>query len=100
MPLKMLVVDDEPDLESIVRHKFRRQIRDKEYEIVFARSGADALSRISEHQDISLVLSDINMPGMDGLTLLKRLGELNNPLLKAVVVSAYGDMANIRTAMN
>jgi sigma-B regulation protein RsbU (phosphoserine phosphatase) len=100
MPAKLLVVDDEPDLESLVRQKFRRQIRDEEYEFVFARSGAEALSRLSEHPDIGMILSDINMPEMDGLTLLGRINEMKNPLLKAVIVSAYGDMENIRTAMN
>lgn len=100
MPVKMLIVDDEPDLESLIRQKFRRQIRDEEYEFVFAHSGLEALARLEEHTDTSLVLSDINMPDMDGLTLLDKLKDLNRPTLKAVIVSAYGDMQNIRTAMN
>jgi sigma-B regulation protein RsbU (phosphoserine phosphatase) len=100
MPLKMLVVDDEPDLESLVRQRFRKQIRENEFSILFARSGLQALDTIAQHPDIHLVLSDINMPEMDGLTLLSKLSEMQNPLLKAVVVSAYGDMGNIRTAMN
>ncbi|HEY6192366.1 MAG TPA: SpoIIE family protein phosphatase [Bacteroidota bacterium] len=100
MPVKMLVVDDEPDLESLIRQKFRKQIRENEYEFLFAQSGVEALVRIAEHPDVSVVLSDINMPEMDGLTLLTKIGEFNNPALKAVIVSAYGDMENIRTAMN
>src|SRR5579862_6611716 len=98
-PVKMLVVDDEPDLESLIRQKFRKQIKESEYEFVFAQNGIEALARIESHPDISVILSDINMPEMDGLTLLQKLEELNNPSLKAVIVSAYGDMENIRTAM-
>jgi sigma-B regulation protein RsbU (phosphoserine phosphatase) len=99
MPVKLLVVDDEPDLELLVRQKFRRQIRGGEYEIVFARNGVEALQKLAEHDDIDIVLTDINMPEMDGLTLLAELAQLKR-VLKAVIVSAYGDMANIRTAMN
>jgi len=100
MAVKMLVVDDEPDLELLIRQKFRKQIRENEYEFVFAHNGIEALTRVAEHPDVHLVLSDINMPEMDGLTLLSKIGELQNPTLKAVIVSAYGDMENIRTAMN
>ncbi|HTK82077.1 MAG TPA: SpoIIE family protein phosphatase [Bacteroidota bacterium] len=100
MPVKMLIVDDEPDLESLIRQRFRKQIRENEYEFVFAHNGMEALDRLVEHPETIMILSDINMPEMDGLTLLSRLGELNNPALKAVIVSAYGDMENIRTAMN
>lgn len=96
---KILVVDDEADLELLVKQKFRRKIRENAYEFVFACDGEDALEKISENPDIEVVLSDINMPRMDGLTLLGHLKD-NNPVLKAVVVSAYGDMQNIRTAMN
>lgn len=96
---KILVVDDEADLEVLVKQKFRRKIRENEYEFIFAQNGAEALERIKEHPDLDIILSDINMPVMDGLTLLSRLPEAN-PTLKAVVVSAYGDMQNIRTAMN
>src|ERR1700750_2315417 len=96
---KILVVDDEPDLELLVKQKFRRKIRENVYEFVFAQNGEEALERIAEHPDVDIVLSDINMPVMDGLTLLSRLPEAN-PTLKAVVVSAYGDMQNIRSAMN
>ncbi|WP_205528279.1 adenylate/guanylate cyclase domain-containing protein [Flavobacterium psychrotrophum] len=96
---KILVVDDEPDLEVLVKQKFRKKIRENIYEFVFAQNGQEALEKVKEHPDLDLVLSDINMPVMDGLTLLTHLPEAN-PTLKAVVVSAYGDMQNIRMAMN
>jgi adenylate cyclase len=96
---KILVVDDEADLETLVKQKFRKKIRENTYEFVFAQNGVEALEKVKEHQDLDIVLSDINMPVMDGLTLLSHLPEAN-PLLQAVVVSAYGDMQNIRTAMN
>jgi class 3 adenylate cyclase/ActR/RegA family two-component response regulator len=92
-------VDDETDLEVLVKQKFRQKIREHRYEFVFAINGRHALEKLEEHKDIDIVLSDINMPEMDGLTLLSRLNEQNS-LLKAVIVSAYGDMENIRTAMN
>ncbi len=96
---KILVVDDEADLEVLIRQKFRQKIREQKYEFVFAINGVKALEQLELHQDVDVVLSDINMPEMDGLTLLTRLAEQNN-LLKSVIVSAYGDMDNIRTAMN
>ncbi len=96
---KILVVDDETDLEVLIKQKFRKQIRQNEYEFTFAINGKDALEKLLADPNMDLVLSDINMPEMDGLTLLTKLSELN-PLLKSVIVSAYGDMANIRTAMN
>jgi adenylate cyclase len=96
---KILVVDDEADLEALVKQKFRQKIRDKEYEFVFASNGQHALEQIALYPDMDVALVDINMPVMDGLTLLSRINEMNT-LLKAVIVSAYGDMDNIRTAMN
>lgn len=96
---KILVADDEADLEMLIKQKFRQKIREQQYEFVFASNGIDALQKIQQHPDIEIVLSDINMPEMDGLTLLSKLNE-SNPLIKAVIVSAYGDMDNIRTAMN
>ena len=96
---KILVADDEPDLEVLIRQKFRQKIRQQEYEFVFAANGNHAIEKLGENPDIDLVLSDINMPEMDGLTLLGELAR-TNPLLKTVMVSAYGDMDNIRTAMN
>lgn len=96
---KILVVDDESDLEILIKQKFRKQIRDQEYIFLFAINGRDALEQLSQNHNVDLVLSDINMPEMDGLTLLSRLNEQNG-LLKSVMVSAYGDMENIRIAMN
>jgi len=98
--VKIMVVDDEVDLEPLVKQKFRRQIRDGAYDFIFAHNGLEALSKLIEFPEIGIILSDINMPEMDGLTLLMKLKELKNPGLKTVVVSAYGDMDNIRTAMN
>jgi sigma-B regulation protein RsbU (phosphoserine phosphatase) len=99
MAPKILIVDDEPDLELLIRQRFRHQIRAGAYRFSFARNGQEALERIHGDGDVDLVLSDINMPIMDGLTLLSRLGPLR-PRLGTVIVSAYGDLRNIRTAMN
>lgn len=96
---KILVVDDEADLETLIKQKFRKQIRGGEYEFYFAENGRLALEEILREPEIDIVMSDINMPEMDGLTLLTKLNE-SSPLIKAVIVSAYGDMENIRTAMN
>jgi two-component system NtrC family sensor kinase len=95
----ILVVDDEPDLEALILQRFRRQIREGRVAFLFARDGAEALDLLARHPGIDLVLADINMPGMDGLTLLGRLQEADHPLA-TVIVSAYGDLGNIRTAMN
>ena len=99
MQAKILVVDDEPDLEHLIRQKFRKEIRKNDYDFVFAVNGVDALRKLDENSDVDLILTDINMPEMDGLTLLTKLNELEL-ILKPVIVSAYGDMENIRTAMN
>lgn len=96
---KILVVDDEPDVEHLIRFGFRRMIRKGEIDFLFALNGVEALEKVEQDPDIDMVLTDINMPKMDGLTLLERLGRFD-PMLKSVVVSAYGDMKNIRTAMN
>lgn len=96
---KILVVDDEPDLEALIRQKFRKKIKESEYEFFFAENGRDALEKLDKNTDVDLVLTDINMPEMDGLTLLSRLNDRND-FVKTVIVSAYGDMENIRTAMN
>jgi adenylate cyclase len=99
MPVKILVVDDEPDLQALVRQKFRRKIKDGELDFSFALNGQEALEHLKTDSSIDLIMSDINMPVMDGLTLLSRVSDLNLTL-KTVIVSAYGDMHNIRTAMN
>lgn len=96
---KILVVDDEADLEILVKQKFRQKIREHQYEFLFAINGVKALEQLEQHHDVDVVLSDINMPEMDGLTLLSKLNE-QNTLMKTVMVSAYGDMDNIRIAMN
>jgi adenylate cyclase len=99
MTAKILVVDDEPDLEDLVRQKFRRQIKDGSITFGFAHDGVEALALIAEEGDFDMVVSDINMPRMDGLTVLAKLQE-EATRFSTVIVSAYGDMANIRTAMN
>jgi adenylate cyclase len=96
---KILAVDDEPDFELLVNQRFRRQIRDKEFEFRFARHGEEALDVLAVEPDIDLMLLDINMPVMDGLTLLARLRETRREV-RTIIVSAYGDMQNLRTAMN
>ena len=99
MPVKILFVDDETDLELLIRQKFRRQIRRNELQLIFAYNGVEALEKLQADAEVDIVLSDINMPEMDGLTLLVKIAELNR-ILKTVIISAYGDMPNIRTAMN
>ena len=100
VPVKILSVDDELDLELLLTQYFRRKIRKGEYEFVFAHNGLEALTMMVKHPDIEIILSDINMPEMDGLTLLAKINEMRNPALKVIMVSAYGDMGNIRQAMN
>ena len=99
MPTKILVVDDEPDLEIMITQKFRKQVREKELLFEFAPNGAVALQKLEAQPDMHVILTDINMPEMDGLTLLGKVRE-KFPLMKTVIVSAYGDMSNIRAALN
>jgi sigma-B regulation protein RsbU (phosphoserine phosphatase) len=99
-PVKILSVDDEADLELLLTQYFRRKIRKGEYEFFFAHNGLEALTILLHEKDIDIILSDINMPEMDGLTLLTKVNEMQNPALKCIMVSAYGDMGNIRSAMN
>jgi class 3 adenylate cyclase len=99
MTATILVVDDEPDLEALVLQKFRRQIRDGAVAFVFAHDGIEALASIEQHPHVDMVVSDINMPRMDGLSLLAKLQEAEDKK-STIIVSAYGDMSNIRTAMN
>jgi eukaryotic-like serine/threonine-protein kinase len=98
-PVKILVVDDEPDIKLLMKTKFRQKTRDDAYQFLFATEGRAALEELRRHPDIDVVLADINMPVMDGLTLLGHIPEVN-PLARTVMVSAYGDMGNIRSAMN
>ena len=96
---KILVVDDEPDLEPLILQRMRRNIRSGRYSFVFAGNGIEALERLSNDPGIDMVISDINMPQMDGLTLLEQIPKVD-PNVRSVIISAYGDMRNIRTAMN
>ena len=97
-PHQILTVDDEPDLEPLILGRMRRQIRSGQYRFLFAKNGVQALEVLKEHQDVDIVISDINMPEMDGLTLLDQIRKVD-PNIRAIIVSAYGDMKNIRTAM-
>ncbi len=96
---RILVVDDEPDIEHLVVQRMRREIRRGKYVFEFAHNGVEALERLNQDDNIDMVVSDINMPLMDGLTLLEQIPQVD-PSVKSVIVSAYGDMKNIRTAMN
>ncbi len=97
--VKILVVDDEVDLEHLMLQQMRREVRHGRYIFEFAHNGAEALERLRADNDFDIVLSDINMPVMDGLTMLEQIPDVD-PNIRAVMVSAYGDMENIRTAMN
>ena len=99
MTAQILVVDDEPDLELLIQQKFRHQIREGVVTFLFARDGVDALAQLQSNGAIDMVVTDINMPRMDGLSLLQKLQETEDKPT-TIIVSAYGDMANIRTAMN
>jgi sigma-B regulation protein RsbU (phosphoserine phosphatase) len=99
MPNRILVVDDEPDLELLVLHKFRKRISQGEFEFRFARNGEEALAVLAGEPAIELILTDINMPVMDGLTLLGKVDAMQR-LTRTVIVSAYDDLENIRVAMN
>ncbi len=99
MTATILVVDDEPDLETLIMRKFRKKFATDASVFVFARDGVDALQAIEQHPHVDLVVMDINMPRMDGLSLLAKLRREEDKK-SAIIVSAYGDMSNIRTAMN
>ncbi len=96
---RILVVDDEPDLEHLVLQRMRREIRSGRYSFVFARNGVEALERLDVDDEIDIVITDINMPEMDGLTLLKQI-PAHAPRYSCLIVSAYGDVKNVRAAMN
>jgi len=101
----ILVVDDEQDMPDLVQMKFRHQIRNNELRFFFASNGKEALDVLHEHPEISVVLADINMPVMDGLTMLNEIYQHSNigqifQFVKVIIITAYNDMANIRKAMN
>jgi adenylate cyclase len=97
MTARILVVDDEPDLEALIQQKFRHQVRDGAVRFLFASDGVEALAVLKANRDVDMVVTDINMPRMDGLLLLQELQE-DEEQLSTIIVSAYGDMANIRRA--
>lgn len=99
LPFRILVVDDEPLLESLLNQKFKNKIKEKKYEFIFARNGSQALEILNERSDISVILLDLNMPVMNGFTFLENLAEQNR-IERVIVVTAYGDMINLRKAMN
>ncbi len=98
--IKILSVDDEEQIEFLLKQFFRRKIRSGEYEFFFAHDGVEGLKVLQEHPDIEIILCDINMPVMDGLEMLAKVNEMQNPALRVIMVSAYGDLENIRLAMN
>ena len=98
-PHKILVVDDEPDVQPLFMQRMRRDIRAGHYELVFAQNGVEALEMLNQDSGIDMVITDINMPKMDGLTLLEQIPSVD-PSIRSIIISAYGDMKNIREAMN
>ena len=98
--VNILVVDDEVDVEPMIRQRFRREIRAGNIKLFFAHDGVHALELMDEIPEIALVITDINMPRMDGLTLLERLSVRADLTTKSIIVSAYGDISNIRAGMN
>src|SRR6478672_1861263 len=99
MSAKILIVDDETDLESLISQKFKKQISANEYQFIFAHNGIEALTKLQLYPDIDMVLSDINMPEMDGLTLLATLNHLF-PSIKIVIISDCKDIEKMRLSMN
>jgi sigma-B regulation protein RsbU (phosphoserine phosphatase) len=100
MPTKILVVDDEPDMQHLIPQQFRKEIRQQKFEFHFANNGKEALEILEQNETIDLILLDINMQVMDGLTFLAEIKEKKVPLIRAIIISAFGHMQNIRTAMN
>ncbi len=99
MANRILVIDDEQDMQSLINQRFRKQIKENIFSFEYAFNGIEALEKLKTLEDIYLIVTDINMPGMDGITLLNKIKEINRPIM-SLVVSAYGDMKNIRSAMN
>ena len=99
-PEHILIVDDEPDLEILITQRLRRDVRAGKYVLHFAQNGQEALEVLQKVPDIFIVITDISMPVMNGLELLRKINEMQNPKLKVVIASAYSDMDNIRFAMN
>ncbi|HKC34957.1 MAG TPA: response regulator [Chitinophagaceae bacterium] len=98
--MKILVVDDEKDVQVLFEQRFRKEIRNKEMEFAFAYSGEDALKYLNELHEAVLILSDINMPGMSGLELLRHIKEKHHePPPVVMMITAYGDADNYNTAM-
>ncbi len=100
--MKILVVDDERDIEILFQQRFRREIREKEIEFVFAYSGEEALRYLNQHvHEAVLILSDINMPGMSGLELLREIKQkFEQPPPVVMMITAYGDADNYNQAMS
>lgn len=98
--MKFLVVDDEKDVEMLFLQKFRKEIRSGAVEMVFAFSGNEALTILNDTKppDVVYVFSDINMPGMSGLELLKKIKN-DYPEIKVSMISAYGDNENYARAI-
>lgn len=99
MSVKILVVDDETDLEVLINQKFRKQIQGNDFQFIFAKNGEEALSKLKNDEDIEIVVTDIDMPKMDGLELLSNIGKMNR-VVKSIILSPYGDLESIRIAMN
>jgi putative two-component system response regulator len=97
--VNILVVDDEPDMKELMLQKFRKKIEKNGYIFQFAATGMEALRILETDDGIDIVITDINMPQLDGLSLLTELKKFNRPL-RVIIVTAYGDMTNIRVAMN
>jgi CheY-like chemotaxis protein len=98
MSFSILIVDDEPDITDLFRQRFRREVRQGRYVLHFAASGEEALRRLAEiHPELIVILSDINMPGMDGLDLLREIRQ-RRPVLPVLMVTAYGDDERRRRA--
>ena len=98
MTRKILVVDDEPAVDLLMRQIFRKEIRQGSYSITFAKDGFAALEKLESIPGIGVVLTDINMPGMDGMTLLARVQE-RFPRVRVIMVSAYNDPEKIEASM-